>query len=248
MKSKFIILGVVLILGILFGAAYFFLLRHRPSPTVDSNPSPTPVKEVTDVPLEERPFLQLIPRADGKQLTLRLSRFGDAKTLEYELTYQSQGIPRGVIGSAELSGQTEISKDLLLGSCSRNVCRYDEGVDRGNIILRLRGQDGVRKFDSNFILKKGESELASNDGQFTFSGKLGTAYYVLLPTIGLPGPIDGEVAAGPYGIFASDGSSVKNGRVTFSTDGQIHFWDGKSWAEISSGNVDRLGIYTLLIP
>jgi hypothetical protein len=60
-------------------------------------------------------------------------------------------------------------------------------------------------------------------------------YYVVMSTIGLPGPVEGTVVGQPYGVFTSGSQTLKpTSAVTLTPDGQtsgfvVMFWDGKSW-------------------
>jgi hypothetical protein len=182
----------------------------------------------------------LTPRADGKEFTMDISRIKNAQTIEYELVYLSQGLSRGVIGSIDLRGETSISRKLLLGTCSRNVCKYDEGVNEGTLTLRFRGPEGARKFTTEFHLQRGDNELTSIDGKFKLTGKLsGGAFYITMSTIGLPKEIEGKIIAGPYGVFTSGSTTIKNGVVSLKLSEEIegaktYSWSGKAWEEQKS--------------
>jgi hypothetical protein len=194
-----------------------------------------------EIPLEERPYVTLTPRSDGKEFTMDLTRIKDAETVEYELVYLSQGLSRGVIGSIDLEGESTIVRKLLLGTCSRNVCKYDEGVEEGTLTLRLRGPGGTKKFVADFHLQQGVGELTSIDGKFKLTGKLSpSAFYVIMSTIGLPKEIEGKIVGGPYGVFTSGSETIKNGKITMAlsektSSVKLYSWDGESWSEEKKG-------------
>lgn len=203
-----------------------------------ATPTPTPEKIISEVPLAERPYVSLTPRADGRELTLKITNIKNANSLEYELAYLSNDLSRGVIGSVDLKGETSLTRPLLLGSCSKNTCKYDENVTEGNLVLRFRGPAGVEKFTSDFHLQKGGTELSSLDGFFKATAKLpaGT-YFVTMATVGLPAPVAGAVLGQPYGIFSAGSQVLKpTTAVTLTPDGkttgfQVYFWDGKTWLQ-----------------
>lgn len=215
------------------------------------------VQEVVDIPLEQRPYLELIPRQDGKEITLKLTKYTTSSKVEYELSYESQGIPRGVIGESVLDTST-LTKDLLLGTCSRNVCRYDEGVSSGEVVLKFRQAEKVKKFNSQFLLQQSDKELKSPDNKFYLKGKFSKTFYIVAPTIGLPEVVAGQIVEGPYGIFTSGASSLKDSRIIFAGQSdaalQVFNWTGSSWIELTckvtddgiEANVDKIGTFVLV--
>ena len=206
--------------------------------------TPTPV----EVALEGRPYVTLTPRADGREITLSVTGIVGAKSLEYELVYLAgdpgNQLQRGVVGSVDLGGKTDYEKDLLLGTCSRGVCKYDENVTEGTLTLTFRGEDGsVQEYQSIFHLqrgKEGKEGLTSGDGNFEFASQNlpSSTFYLTCSTVGLFQMPTGKVIAGPYGIFTA-GSSKASGELALklskpSENAQIMFWDGKKWNELES--------------
>ncbi len=185
----------------------------------------------------------MIPRADGREFTLEISRIKNAKTIEYELVYESQGLSRGVIGSIELSsGENKISRKLLLGSCSKDVCKYDEGVEKGTLTLRFRSPEGTRKFETDFHLQKGGKEL-SLDNNFKLTGKFSSnTFYLTMPTIGLPRVVDNKVIGGPYNVYGI-GSAPKNMVLTMELSeavngARLFLWNGTNLEEIKDTKIE----------
>ena len=241
MKKK---LAIILpIIGILLIIAGIFLIRAKKKTTTSGEPSSQ--QKSLETPMEDRPYVVLIPRADGKEFTLEISRIKNAKTIEYELVYESQGLSRGVIGSVELSsGETEVSRKLLLGTCSRDVCKYDEGVEQGNLTLRFRGTEGTRKFETTFHLQQGGKELTSMDNNFKLTGKfVSGTFYLTMPTIGLPEKVEGKIVGGPYGIFTAGSSSAKNSTLTLALSGtpavaKLFLFDGSKSTEQTGAKIE----------
>lgn len=225
-----IVLGVLVILGV----GGFFIFKSK-KPAEEESVTPESEGILIKTSLEERPYATLTPRTDGRELTLEISRVKNAQTIEYELVYLSAGLSRGVIGSIDVNGDTAISRELLLGSCSRNVCKYDEDVTEGTLTLRFRGSDGVRKFIADFHLQQGDETLTSIDGSFQLKGKFSpTTFYLTMSTIGLPKEIEGQLASEIYGVFTAGSKTIKNGVVTLTLteekpDAQLYSWDGKKW-------------------
>ena len=240
-KNLTIILVLIAILAVVVGVFLVIRGRNR-NKIVDKE-----VQEPTtlETPLVDRPFVVLIPRADGKEFTMEISRIKNTKTIEYELVYLSQGLSRGVIGSIETNGETNVSRKMLLGSCSKDVCKYDEGVEEGTLTLRFRGTDGVRKFTADFHLQQGKQDLVSMDGKFKLNGKFSsTTYYLTMSTIGLPEEITAKVVGGPYGIFTAGSSTVKNVSLTLGLNEQLDtakllLFNGKSSIEQTGVKIDN---------
>lgn len=245
-KSLLIIIVVIGVLLILAGGVFLaFNKRRTQSPGGSQNE-----EVVTEVALEDRPFVTLTPREDGKELTLEVSNIGETSTIEYELVYLSQGLSRGVVGSIEYKGEASVSRKILLGSCSKNVCKYDEGVEEGTLTLRLRGQEGTKRFTADFHLQKGVKELTSVDGNFKLSGSFPQGLtFVTMSTIGLPPGVGGKVIAGPYGVFATGTNNIKNAKVEFTispedSTAKIYYWNNKSWS-LLTGSVQGSGVFAL---
>ena len=233
---------MILLIGM--GIGGYFLLRSDVSEDEPAGP-PEQTGKLIETTLEERPYVQLIPRADGKEFTLKIANIQNADTIEYELVYLAGDLSRGVIGSINYQGESEVSRDLLLGTCSRNVCKYDEGVEEGSLTLKFRSDEGVRKFVTDFHLQNGTDELTSKDGQFKLgSSKLGDGYILTMPTIGLPSEVEGEVLAGPYQAFSASGLSVKGMGLEVSLEGNgselvLSLWDGDAWLELEEAVFDQ---------
>lgn len=253
MKKNLMIALIILLVLALAGAGAFFVLRSKKA--VEEVITPESKGVLIETTLEERPYVTLTPRDDGRELTLSISRIKNAQTIEYELVYLSAGLSRGVIGSVDLKGETTVERNLLLGSCSRNVCKYDEDVSEGTLILRFRGPDGVRKFVTDFHLQQKDETLTSVDGNFQIEGKISpTAFYLTMATIGLPaspamstdrqagGPeeIEGQTISEIYGVFTAGNKTIKNSIVTLtlaeeSPTASLYSWDGKVWQKEEKG-------------
>lgn len=115
---------------------------------------PTIVLPIDQLPENERPVIALASRPDGKELTLKVENLKNFTTVEYELTYLTEGVQRGVIGTVQLKeGESSFSRNLLLGTCSRGVCRFDENVTGGTLSVTFRGEK-TYKFLQDFKLEK----------------------------------------------------------------------------------------------
>ena len=240
-KNLTVALIIIAILLIAIGA--ILMMRGRKT-TETSNNNQQNQQTTVETPLKERPFVSLTPRADGKEFTLDITRIKNTQTIEYEMVYDSQGLSRGVIGSVDLKGEDKVQRKLLLGSCSKNVCKYDEGVEQGTLTLRFRGSDGTRKFTSDFHLQQGGKELTSIDGNFKLSNKFSAStFYLTMSTIGLPEKVEGKIVGGPYGIFTAGSTLTKNSTLTMAlsetpTSAKLFLFDGGKSTEQTGTKIE----------
>ena len=231
-----------LILAVLFLLGGFFVVKKVKKSQEGPTPTPTPEGVLIESTLEERPYVTLTPRVDGREMTLSISQIKNADSIEYELVYLSNDLSRGVIGTIHLnSNEKNISRNLLLGTCSRNVCKYDENVTEGTLTLRFRSSGGVRKFVSDFHLQRGDKILTSMDENFKIEGQMpaGT-YYLTMSTIGLPEAMEGKPASEIYGVFTSGSTALRNVQLTLglsdsAANASLYSWQGKTWEKEATG-------------
>jgi hypothetical protein len=154
MKKK---LPVILVLFVLGGLVVFavtsFSGKEETVKEVEK-PKESKVISIDKLSESERPVVALTSRPDGRELTLTIENIQNIETIEYELVYLTGGVQRGVIGSISVSERDDkVSRDLLLGTCSRGVCRYDENVTGGTLTITFRGEKSY-KFVKDFSLEK----------------------------------------------------------------------------------------------
>lgn len=155
-KNKIIlgIIGVIILLSILSGG-YIFLTRQPASkPVVEQDQSVT-----NNTPENLSPDdigLTLTASENKKQIKFSIDKLSDIKAVAYQLTYEadstqqeiSEGgnpkVQRGIIGDAKIKSDESIYESpwIDLGSASKNVVRYDSGVDSVNFILKITKNNG----------------------------------------------------------------------------------------------------------
>ncbi len=147
-RTAILAIAIVAIIVILAGG-YFLFFNKTTSQTPNKQSQQTDNGPVTLSP--EEIGLELKASPDNKKVQFTIAKLEGITAIEYELTYDadataqeiSEGaedrIPRAVLGEAEIkSGQkTYESPWLDLGSCSKNVCKYDSGIESINLILNL---------------------------------------------------------------------------------------------------------------
>lgn len=91
------------------------------------------------------PKLTLTMAADSKSVSFEVENITDFNKLEYELTYNTDTVsPQGVIGNVDLAGESNILRNITLGTCSTGgiVCVYHTGVYDVVLNVRLVKSDG----------------------------------------------------------------------------------------------------------
>ncbi|OGY08091.1 MAG: hypothetical protein A2782_03700 [Candidatus Blackburnbacteria bacterium RIFCSPHIGHO2_01_FULL_43_15b] len=64
-----------------------------------------------------------------KSAYVTFSNLTSVKTVRYMFTYDSKGGPQGASGTIRLKSRTKtLSRRLLFGTCSKNVCTYHKNV------------------------------------------------------------------------------------------------------------------------
>ncbi len=163
-KAVLIIVPVLIILAV----GGFFFLKKDSSPQVGVEPTPV-VEEIPVQSLVETNLygLSLSPRSDKKAVFLKITSFPEGvNTIEYELTYDAKEGPRGVLGTINYKGEDKIQREILLGTCSKNVCRYDEGVKKVTLTIVFKGAK-TEKFQGSVNLGE-EKWIEYNNSSFIF--------------------------------------------------------------------------------
>ncbi len=154
-----------------------------------------PVEEIDLAFDAEGPYAQLFPRRDGNALVLNLKRTGSYDSITYELAYTSNpdetvvkgtkidledsgdsgssgAIDRGVVGTIDTKEKKgEYEQEILFGSCSKNVCKYDKGVENGTLTLHIKKGDKAYRMSTQWHLQQPDvalGSLTSGDGHLVY--------------------------------------------------------------------------------
>ncbi len=121
-------------------------------------------------PVLEEEVVENLPEADASivvdasfskvkdnTVVLKVSALGSKyTTVGYELTYDSQGLIKGVNSGSkpvEVAGQDGFEREVYLGTCSRNVCKPDLGVTKVTIVMEFTDTAGKKsQFSKDFDL------------------------------------------------------------------------------------------------
>jgi hypothetical protein len=160
------VLAVVLLAG---GGVAYWKMKSAPVATKEEPKKRKIADPVNVIPVDQRPYIQIAPLADGRNLELIVKHLNKPATeAEYELEYQAGSLLQGAFGAIELPS-VPAKATILLGSCSAGgACTYHTDVKGGTLLTRFKGDESYalksdwRYFDNR--LK--EIELASKDAKF----------------------------------------------------------------------------------
>lgn len=150
MKGPKLLIIILVVLLLLTGGVVYSVFR---STFYSSNPgtqSGTGIEEQEELLPTVDPSVIVSVDSASKENTVVLSVKGMASTmkeLEYELTYDSEGLIKGVNSGTkpiDVSGKDEFEREVYLGTCSRNVCKPDKGVTKVSVAMIFTGTDGKR--------------------------------------------------------------------------------------------------------
>lgn len=81
-------------------------------------------------------------RSDRKALLVYFGNLQNAKSVSYMLIYKTSGQQEGAGGSINTSEGNTASRELLFGTCSKNVCRYHTNLSSVSFEVRAQLKSG----------------------------------------------------------------------------------------------------------
>ena len=182
MNLKFIdrklIVGGLIALVVIGGGGWLGYTKfwRKTNSGVTDQPKKKKISEpVNVIAVDQRPYLQILPVADGRNLDLRIvSLQKPATSLEYELEYQAGSLLQGAFGQIDLNS-LPTSKRILLGSCSAGgACTYHQDIKGGTLVGKFIGAENYSlKQDWRYFDNYGfrETQFASKDAKFQIESK-----------------------------------------------------------------------------
>jgi len=273
-KSTYIIAAVALVV-LLLGIYFLFIFKKSQNDIQVSDSSTGEIKQVSDVPLANRPYVTLTPTSDGAEIIMSIQNMGFFDNIEYELTYQADNpqspgtkIERGSTGSDINTKDSSYKKSLLLGTASRGVRSPDRGIVDGKLTMHLikKGQEYLSETNWDLsIVGATDNVLKSRDGNVTIEvPNLGKDYWAILAnTVGIPqgGKFEiSKVQLPVYGAFSIAGKFPSEATLTIKERAGNKLFaynlQDRSWKEISTtseGNslvakVPSLATYVVVSP
>ena len=245
MRKKLLIFLIIILFFILGGVSFFWWQRNQRKKAQETVSVPTTVKKVNQLEISKRPYVALLPypnsaRCDGVEMLIENLKNGETLA-EYELEYTAGPLIQGVFGRRDLTEAGAEHQPLEFGSCSKGKCKCDKEITGGSLTLNFSLPDDEYSLKSDFSLQtveKGQEEITSTDARLLIdvnSALPDNTQVIVMKTMGLPGEINGEVLAGPYGIFTPRNIKLKKAiEVSLQTkdEGKLMFWNGKAWQEL----------------
>jgi len=285
-KANKLTLGLIFLVIFIVVAGFFGYQKFFAS---DSGP----LEEVDLTFDAEGPYALLIPRRDGNALILNLKRTATYDSISYELAYtadadevvlkgkksndgESMGsIDRGVVGEIDTKQKKgEYEQEILFGTCSKNVCKYDKGVENGTLTLHIRKGKKAYRMTTQWHIEKPDVSLGtvtSGDNHFIYSVKASReelsliGYTIINNLTGSPKLPEGkEVSSKVYALSTPIAKDLMPGDIVLELSDNP--WDGATlamysdktgkWQELDTKVMDNklsakalgAGIFAVLVP
>lgn len=265
MKKKQLLIIIPISIVILLIVLGFAVVNKIKKATKVEVKKEEPVKKritepVNVIPVSERPYLKIIPTADGKHLNIIVqTEKKSASSYDFELEYQSGTVLQFAMNTLILD-QIPNSYELLLGSCSAGgACSYHEDIKGGTMLARfITDQDKYTvKSDWVYVYKaKANNEYSSKDAKLQFtSNDIKASFLVIYNTPGYPMGLSSEPVSEIYSLTASSELSGKANltlRINEEKEAVIMGYNGTSWQEFPTtrngkdltAEVDLMEAYT----
>lgn len=155
MKNKQILIGVAIV-AVILALVSGFVVKNMTGSRPTSLESREPEESLE--PLD--PAIKVaLAWSKAKENTVVLSVTGlgnQVKSLAYEFSYESKGLIKGVNSGSkpiDTNGQDSFSREVYLGTCSRNDCKPDLGVSKISVVLEFNNVSGKKsQFSQDFSL------------------------------------------------------------------------------------------------
>lgn len=278
-QNKFTLGLIVVIIVLIFGGIFAY------QKFIASKASETPLEEVDLAFDPEGPYALLYPRKDGNALVLNLKRTASYDKISYELAYVSQntdagaeagsgGIDRGVSGEINTKDKRgEYEVEILFGTCSKNVCKYDTGVENGTLTLHIQKGNKAYRMITQWHIQKPDialGKLTSGDTHLIYqldsTSNLSLVDYSIINDLsGAPKlPNDKQILGKVYGVNVPVAKTMPTGMVTIElaenpvANSKIARFDeaANKWMEADTkiegskltAKLDAAGVITVLSP
>lgn len=241
-------------------------------------------------------YALLFPRRDGNALVLNIKRTSSYDEISYDLAYTSkaeekkvsgtkiiedgesavpgESIDRGVSGTIDTKGKKgEYEQEILFGTCSKQVCKYDQGVENGTLTLHIRkGSQGFR-MNTQWHLQEPDvalGVLTSGDGHLIYKldkkdrqALSNVGFTIINDLTGVPKlPPGKQVLGKAYSLNVPIAKELPVGDIVLElaqdppTGAKLFNFNGSDWQELDtklegsklSAKADGGGIFTVLTP
>ena len=195
MKNKTVLFSIIGVAILIIATIIILIVGKNKTKTENIPNSSSNTQEELTLTDKEKPYISLIPQADGHRLNLKITNIPKSITqIEYDLIYTAEDedleIEKGVGGTAKLEGSS-VERELLLGteSCT-NGCKYkyDEGITGGTLTLNFITSDNqAALYEAPFVFKtsadiKKDSGLSLATENFSIKASVSSKsdYFILI--------------------------------------------------------------------
>lgn len=156
MKKKMLaVFGVLVILLVGTGVVVWRVLVTKPAPKAQT--ATDEVLPNDSLPQVDSSVKVDLTKSTAKANTVELTATGMAGkmvSVGYELSYDSNGLIKGVNSGSkpiDTSGQDSFTREVYLGTCSKNDCKPDPGVTKISVVLEFTDKNGKKsQFSKDF--------------------------------------------------------------------------------------------------
>jgi hypothetical protein len=155
MKNKQVMIAVAAVLVVLLGIGGFLLLSQKNAkPPVDNSMMS---EDAIKIPASDI-GLTMELSSDEKKVRFTAAKLDEAKSLEWTFNYDADIPPDqrseadgaakvsqafGSLEPVDVAGKSSYTSEYReLGTCSSGHCRYDTGVEKVNLVLKMTKNDG----------------------------------------------------------------------------------------------------------
>ncbi|MBI5619719.1 hypothetical protein HY950_02040 [Candidatus Gottesmanbacteria bacterium] len=154
MPKKSLLFGLLTALVVITGVVVVkSISRSREAQTVVEE---VPKEDVA--PMDTSVSVQLVKsKIRANTVVVEVSGMaGKYTSVAYELTYESQGLIKGVNSGSkpiDVSGKDAFEREVYLGTCSKNDCKPDLGVKKISVTLEFTDTSGKKsQFSKDYEL------------------------------------------------------------------------------------------------
>lgn len=127
------------------------LFLSLPSPAEAKRKLPSPRAASTGKSTASGVAVKVKFRVDRKGVILNFSNLSAASGVSYDLVYDTRGTTQNAGGAVKISSDTA-NAEVIFGTCSAGVCRYDTGISNAKLQVFITLKNG-RKIVKPFRLK-----------------------------------------------------------------------------------------------
>jgi hypothetical protein len=108
-------------------------------------------KGVASKVVGSNPSVSVRFRSDRMAIIASFANLSKASSVTYMLSYNTRGTMQGAQGSVNVS-ENNTSREIIFGTCSHGVCRYDYGISNAKFIVTIKLPNG-KKIVKTFSLR-----------------------------------------------------------------------------------------------